>query len=363
MKLFGNLLMYLISFAAILFCQYEPLLAKATVNYYGARDPRIQYTGRIDFSNPDLPRFYASGVYITLAFSGNTCEISLNDELLYEKNHNYVSIIIDDQPVKRIKLTAAKNVLKLGENLSKGTHLLRICKGTESGIGFLEFVGIRCEKLLTPQHKPLRKIEFIGNSITSGTGSDLTIPCGSTADWYDQHNAYMSYGPLTARSLNAQWHLTSVSGIGLMQSCCKMKITMPDVYDKINLRENTLDWDFSKYQPDVVTICLGQNDGIQDSVLFCGAYVSFLNKLKAAYPKTSLICITSPMADDKLLAVQKRYINGVVSYMNAAGSKNVHAFFFSQHWKGGCGGHPNLAEHKNIATELSVAIKKIKNWR
>lgn len=341
-----------------------PILGMAPngAKFFKPSDSRIQYFGRVDFSNPELPRFYASGVYIIIAFSGKTCEINLNDEELYGKSHNYITIVLDKQAPKRIKLKEAKNVLNIGDGLGDGPHQLTICKGTESGIGFLEFAGIRCEKLLTPPKKPSRKIEFIGNSITSGTGSDLTIPCGSTADWYDQHNAYMSYGPITARKVNAQWQLTSASGIGLMKSCCNMKTIMPDIYDKINLRDNTINWDFSKYQPDVVTVCLGQNDGIQDSTVFCGNYVSFLKSLRKVYPKATLVCITSPMADDRLVAVQKRYLSGVVASANAGGDKNVNSFFFSRRWNKGCGGHPSLDEHLAIGTELSAAIRKIKKW-
>ncbi|HWA05371.1 MAG TPA: hypothetical protein VG961_02405, partial [Ignavibacteria bacterium] len=33
---------------------------------FSAKDTRIQYTGRIDFSDPSLPRFWSPGVYITV---------------------------------------------------------------------------------------------------------------------------------------------------------------------------------------------------------------------------------------------------------------------------------------------------------
>src|SRR4029077_4929292 len=133
---------------------------------------------------------------------------------------------------------------------------------------------IRCAKLVKPPSKRIRKIEFIGNSITCGTGSDLSeIPCGK-GKWQDQHNAYMSYGAVTARTLGAQYHLSAVSGIGLMHSCCNMNIIMPQVFDKISMRNDTIKWDFKMYQPNVVTVCLGQNDGIQDSATFCKNYIS-----------------------------------------------------------------------------------------
>jgi lysophospholipase L1-like esterase len=48
---------------------------------------------------------------------------------------------------------------------------------------------------------------------------------------------------------------------------------MPQVFDKVNMRIDSIPWDFKQYTPDVVTITLGQNDGIQDSVAFCSDYV------------------------------------------------------------------------------------------
>jgi hypothetical protein len=41
-----------------------------TMNFFPANNPNIQYTGRIDFSNPLLPRFWQPGVYIETKFIG-----------------------------------------------------------------------------------------------------------------------------------------------------------------------------------------------------------------------------------------------------------------------------------------------------
>lgn len=133
------------------------------LNFYGAAHSSIQYTGRIDFSNPALPRLYAEGVCITAAFSGTTCEIIVNDEVLHDKNHNYISVAVDDKPARRIKLQEKNNVLNIGHDLGKGPHTLVVCKSTGAGAGYLEFVGIKCEELLPPKKKPERKREFSGN--------------------------------------------------------------------------------------------------------------------------------------------------------------------------------------------------------
>ena len=335
---------------------------KPALNFYKASNPNIQYTGRVDFSNPELPRFWSPGVYINIKFIGTSCEVVLNDEMLYGTSHNYIEIVLDNNKPYRIQTTGKSNTIKVAEGLKDTQHTLTICKNTESGIGYLEFAGIRCNRLVTPKSKPNRRIEFIGNSITCGSGSDQSAVACDKGQWYDQHNAYQSYGPTTARELNAQWHLTSVSGIGLIHSCCNMTITMPQVFDKVNLREDSLQWDFDKYQPHVVTICLGQNDGSQDSATFCNAYISFIKKIRAYYPGATIICLTSPMADASLAALMKKNLTSIVANLNKAGDYKIYKYFFSKRYNQGCGDHPNLEEHKAIANELSAYIKKVKGW-
>ena len=333
----------------------------APLRFFAASDSRIQYTGRIDFADARRPRFWAPGVYLTVRFKGRFCEVHLTDEVRYGKNHNYLDIILDGKRSRR-QLTGTTNALIVAENLPDTAHLLTICKDTEAGIGYLEFTGLRCAQLLPPPPRPPRRIEFVGNSITCGTGADQSaVACGQ-GQWHDQHNAYLAYGPRTARALGAQWQLTAVSGIGLLHSCCDLPITMPEVFDKLDQRENTGHWDFARYQPDVVTISLGQNDGVQDSVRFCGTYVAFLRTVRAAYPRARLVCLTSPMADARLTAVLRRYLTGVVAAARADGEPNVEAFFFSRSYNSGCDAHPNLAEHALIAAELTAFLRKSMGW-
>ncbi len=250
----------------------KPLNAQRRVSlqFFPADNSFIQYMGRIDFSNPKLPRFWQPGVTISIRFTGADCRLIINDEVLWGKNHNYYQLVVDGKAY-RLQTKSATDTINVTPYLSSkvAIHNVSFVKNTEANIGYLEFIGLQCSGNLLPLSNPLtRKIEFIGNSITCGTGSDATvIPCG-TGVWQDQHNAYMSYGVVTARALNAQYHLSAVSGIGLMHSCCNMNIIMPPVFDKISMRNDTIAGDFHQYQPDVVTMWLGQNDGIQDSTTF-----------------------------------------------------------------------------------------------
>lgn len=334
----------------------------AQLNQYTADNPFIQYVGRIDFSNPKLPRFYTPGVYIKIAFTGKECYITLHDEELWGKNHNYISYQVDNQEIQRIKLTQKVNKIKVAEKLQDTTHILTICKSTESNIGYLELASIECKSLVKLTSLPARKIEFIGNSITCGMGADASeIPCGK-GEWYDQNNAFESYGVLTAQALNAQWHLTSYSGIGLMKSCCDLKLTMPQVFNKINLRDNTIPWDFNRYIPDVLSICLGQNDGIQNSEVFCRNYIVFIEQIRKHYPETTIILLSSPMADSQLRQAQMGYLTTVEKHFKTKGDKNIYHYVFAKQFKDGCSFHPDRKEHEIIAKELVAFIQKTKNW-
>ena len=352
------LLTILITFTAFAACKPTPglQLFRADHKYY-------QYTGRVDFSNPERPRFWSPGVYIAAAFRGTTCDMLINDEELGGYSNNYIEVSIDGGKPIRLQTTGKTNTITIAKGLKNTRHTVLICKDTESGIGYLEFVGLRCEKLLPPPAQPQRKIEYIGDSITAGTGSDESeVACGA-GHWYDQHNAYFSYGARTSRALNAQWQITAVAGIGLLHSCCNMDILMPRVYDKVNLRGNAVKTDFKQYQPDVVTICLGQNDGIQDSVKYCGAYVGFINTIRSKYPKASIVCLSSPMAADvKFSKTLQRYLTAIVKTANNNGDKNVSRFFFLRSFNSGCDHHPDINEHGIIAQELTAYIKGLKKW-
>lgn len=337
------------------------LFAQEKLNYFAALDNNIQYCGRTIVSENKNVRCWQPGAYMQARFTGNTLKLFFVDQVQYGQNHNYVEVVLDNQPAKRIRLTTENDTLSFTLPKAK-EHSVTVYKDTEAGIGYLDFCGIQCVSLLPLNKVPVHKMEFIGNSITCGAGIDLSVaPCGQGA-WYDQNNAYLSYGSITARKLNAKFHLSSVSGIGLMHSCCNMKISMPQVYNKVNMRDDSVAWNFGNYQPDIVTVSLGQNDGIQDSLAFCTAYITFLTQLRNYYPSAEIVCLSSPMADADLNKVLKSYVNFIVNFMHKRGDGKVHSFFFSKQFHNGCGGHPDMKEQEQIAAELTGFIKSLTHW-
>ncbi len=340
---------FIFLFSAFLFFSCNPS-KKDTTTFYGAENKLFNYVGRMDFSDKYAPRFWAPGVYIQANFTGSFCEVVLNDEgfLKEATEHNYVEVVIDSLPVRRIHLTGKSNKIIVARNLKKGKHTITICKTTETKIGYLEFIGIRVEKLL-PFKKKKRRIEFIGDSMTCGNGMENdSIQCGER-HWFDQHCAYISYGPSLARRLNADWMLTSVSGYGMSRSCCNNDKTIPEIYDYTDLSQCKIKWDKSNYRPDLISICLGQNDGKQKKEIFVSSYLKFLKKVRRENPKTMILILDSPMAKESF----KPYLDSMLTEVfNRFKDDNTYLYFYKRRYGNGCVGHPDKVEHELMAEEL-----------
>jgi hypothetical protein len=68
------------------------------------------------------------------------------------------------------------------------------------------------------------------------------------------------------------------------------------------------------------------------------------------------------MAVPALKSVMCRYLSGVVAEARREGDNQIYSYLFSGWYHHGCGGHPDLEEHKAIAGELSACIRKITGW-
>jgi lysophospholipase L1-like esterase len=341
--------------------------------FIGADNNKIKYVGRIDLKTLTAPRFANPGVYIKASFTGTFCDIDMNDE----SNLNYISVVIDNQAPVRFLMTQGRHTYRVAGGLSRGAHSILICKDTEHIVGGLSFYGFWCEGLSSVTDMPTRKIECYGESATTGAFMLSGTPCvlAKTSNWQAASSAYLSYGAVAARALNAQWQITAEGGVGLVQSCCSKGYTLPDEYDRLDLNNPDIKWDFSKYIPDVVTICLGSNDGstIVASQTFKNKYVEFINTIRSRYHDASIFCITSPTADSNnsptcLFAVEKASLTSIIDSINKAGDTKVywvklpHDQFNGCKGQGQANGHPSEAEHAITATVLEAFIKQKMGW-
>jgi hypothetical protein len=107
---------------------------------------------------------------------------------------------------------------------------------------------------------------------------------------------------------------------------------------------------------------LGQNDGVGDSIRYCDIYTKFIKTVRQKYPSADIVCLSSPMADEKLSAALQNYLTSITSEVNNSGDKKVYKYFFSRRYYQGCGTHPDMKEHEFIADELTAYLKLLKGW-
>jgi lysophospholipase L1-like esterase len=340
-----------------------------------ADNPLIKYTGRVDFSNPKAPRFAWSGVSIKAAFEGSVCKVMLTDyasgtDATGGTHSNFFNLIIDGKRIIVVKCNKEGKQIYEVNSLSDTNHTIEIFKRTEALIGEVEFKGLILasgKKLLPlPVAQTVRRMEFIGNSITCGYGNegpDQDCKFSGTTE-----NGYMAYGAITARNLKAEYVAVPFSGKGLTRNYDEgPHETMPQLYDRILANKPDLKWDFKKYTADVVVINLGTNDFAHsnpDSALFVQTYIKFIGTIRSNYPNASIICLTGSMMSGEALSALKRYIQAVLAELNKKGDNKVYTFNMSAQGSlgFGCDWHPNVKQHQKNAEELTGFVKGKMGW-
>ncbi len=338
---------------------------------FPAADSRIKIMGRHEITDTKSVRFGSSAVTFYFRFQGTELKAVLKDEFKYGNSYNYFLVLIDGKIFRKFRTDSTATVYSLAENLSNEIHTAELIKLTEGQNGWNELVQIECSDLLVAPELPQQKIEFIGDSITCGFGDDDSgTPCGK-GSWFDQHNAFTSYAVLSAKSINSQYMLSSVSGMGMYRNWNTPGPVMQDVYRGVYFDhpDSLSFWDFSKYQPDLISICLGTNDfsdGDQpqprekvDSAKFIQKYVNFIKLVRQNNPASKILLLSSPMLDAERNSRLMIYINQAVNILAKEGESKIYTFTFKKRYTNGCNGHPNEKEQKKMAEELQDKLKSV----
>ncbi|WP_437835460.1 SGNH/GDSL hydrolase family protein [Sorangium sp. So ce1153] len=355
-----------------------------TERIYDADDSNIQVSGRVDFSDPKKPRFSTPGVTIQASFKGSSVAVTLDDEHKWDKYFNYFDVSVDDGPVTKIQVQPEAMEYEIASDLPYGEHTVTVIKRTEASIGYTELLGFKFGgEIQPPPQRPSRKIEFIGDSISCGSGIDA--PNGSPQceeDGWGQpyHNARLAYGPLVARQLGAEYHVTAVSGIGLVRNYSSEYDArpMPEVYGLLfpELTDSPA-WDTARFVPDAIVIALGTNDFSpgdserprMDVETYAEAYIDFIDTLRGYYPDAHIFCMSSPMLGDgwpeptdMSATDHKASLTRVEEHFAANNDTKVHKVFVSKATGKGCGTHPDATEHETMAEELSPVLQSVMGW-
>ncbi|WP_145150650.1 SGNH/GDSL hydrolase family protein [Paenibacillus xylanexedens] len=218
---------------------------------------------------------------LTLFWTGSAVELNVQSSELwveveseYDIYESWISILINGVSVSRQMLTAGRYWIcvfrGMNANVVKNVRIVKDVQAMSGDPGCsLQIHAVKSDGAFLPVQEKNYKVEFIGDSITSGEGA---IGAKAEEDWIPMwFSAIHNYTFMTAEALNAEYRVISQSGWGVLTSWDNNpKGNIPDVYEQVcglltGERNEALgagdQHDFGSWQPDVVVVNLGSNDG------------------------------------------------------------------------------------------------------
>lgn len=206
-------------------------------------------------------------------------------------------------------------------------RLVKLSEALHSTVG-LKSVDVVSRGDISPTAEKDLKIEFIGDSLTCGYGVDDEVSSHHFSTTTEDCTKAFAYK--TAQILDAEYSLVSYSGFGIVSGYTSVKgvksgdYVVPDMYETLAYSGGSYNgynvgdtqWDFSRFQPDVVVICLGANDqtytGSSEELMreYTDGYVEFLKKIRGHNPDAYFVCCLGLVSDglfDAVCAAAEEY--------------------------------------------------------
>lgn len=231
---------------------------------------QVHIYGRTGSQKMPLPLFF-TGSGVELRVSGT--ELWMIAETDYEMYEPWISIEINGAWIGRQMVTAGKKEICIFRNMNADTvKRVRIFRDVQAMSGddslYLLLHGFKSDGEFFDVPAKKRKIEIIGDSITSGEGS---IGAQEEQDWISMwFTALNGYAVMTADKTDADFRIISQSGWGILTGWDNNpNCALPDYYEqvcglcngKVNEKAGAKEpYDFTSWQPDFVIVNLGTND-------------------------------------------------------------------------------------------------------
>ncbi|MEL6132728.1 MAG: SGNH/GDSL hydrolase family protein [Bacteroidota bacterium] len=336
---------------------------------YPADSPEIQYIGRTTQERRGV-RFAWTGTEIRLRFEGPSIRLQLlslpgSPEAVAEGYQDHYDVWIDDTVYTRLITDYNRSAYDVATHLRDTTHTIKIFKRTEAmvGIGILQAVTLaEGKKLLPPLPLSDLQIEFIGNSITAGFGNlGDSAACVYSPDTQDGGQTFAS---LTAKALSADFQAICYSGRGIWRNYSgETSGNLLDLYPLVNPQNREV-WKVTNWNPAFVVINAGTNDFANpepDQQAFVKNYQQLLRIIRQRYPQTQIICLSGPLLYGQKLRKHKKWIKESIKLRKQKGDTRIYRLDLSPQGKlgFGCASHPNLAQHRLNAEELTQLIQSL----
>lgn len=332
----------------------------------------IRLSGRFDRSEPDFPlNWTAAGC--DMKVKGSYLNVEITSE--YNVYRPYITFEVDGLRAQTFApLKGTNNYTVFCSMNPEKAHTVKIYMESQNFIGDSRVTLKTIEtdgEILAPD--PVRcRIEFIGDSITSGEGGKGPK---DFSEWMPMmFSAGDNYARFTADKMKAAYQVVSLSGWGIMCAWNNdPNNRIPRVYEEIAAEGKKYDFSFD---PDYVVIALGTNDNnainqpeyknpetgetfrltADQMDHWTEEAVRFLETVHKNNPNAKIIWMSffkeSPVADATRKACAMAKEAGIPA--EYACTLDLHHLI-----RGGMGSrsHPGIVAQKHIAKELLKAIK------
>jgi lysophospholipase L1-like esterase len=330
-------------------------------------DPRVSLIGRYVRTDEKTPRFGYPGSGFIVRFRGKT----FGFDVASDSTTSALTLVVDHKEPKLTLLRQGIQTIDLADDLDDGVHTLEVYKRTETWQGLVTLLGIKSSsaELLPAPPLPLRKLLFLGDSVTCGAGIDNNDKC--TADPLRPNgDPYDSYGMRLGRRLDAQVHLVCYGGRGLERDYRGLTqadgiLNLPQFMDLAIATDDPkkrVPWSDIAYTPDGIVLSVGTNDfNLQttkplDGKQFVKDYVALLHRILGEYPNARIFATEGAIVTNPLL---RTYVQQAVVEVNQ--SRAVWAP--STHYPGnGCNGHPTRSQHAHMTDDFEPILRDGLHW-
>lgn len=329
------------------------------VNSITATDSKILTMGRIAKNADGSAQFAFPGVSFFINFEGK----KLSVDAISSGGQNYIEAIVDGGEPKIIKLSAQEEHIDLVQSAASKKHSVEIIHRSETWHGTVTFKKFTSDgKFSAAPALPKRKILILGDSVTCSEAIDRIDGGKKDTSWW---NPRLSYGMLTAKTLNAQVNLVCMGGRGLIRSWNGKtdEHNLPDFYQfTIATDKDPIKWDHTQYDPDLIISAIGTNDfssGIPEREVYINTYVKLLQMLLSNHKHAQIALMEGSILNGDNKAALVDYLHEATKRV---ADKRVH-IVKSNHYPGDkTDGHPTKEQHAAMAKDLIPQVKAIMKW-
>ena len=290
----------------------------------------------------------------------------------YDKFEVWISVWLNGIQTSRLMLNKGENNICLYRNLpSASVKNIRVYKETQAmgddSLHRFLLKSLSTDGDLLPVTPQPLKIEFIGDSITSGEG---TAGAKGETDWASIFfGGTKTWAFKIAQRLGADFNVISQSGWGVVCGYdSDFDHAIPKRYKEVcsvvNRFGGEREWDFSNFEPDWVIVNLGTNDQNpcqsrpDIAALFEPAVISFLKEIRARNPKAKIVWCYGMIGR----VLTKQIKRAVGAYKKQSGDKNVQFVLLPEidMQKTAALSHPSEAQQKSAADFLLDKLQNLK---